>query len=675
MATNNANNNNRHYGSASAYAMSLPELVINVVRYLPSSSLRGCSQVSRVWYTSTYSRRLSYGEFATATRELFESSPKKIYVLSTFVLQYSPSINLHHTPPGPYQFVFSCQTRGGSMDSYASTNSEEKSGSSGSGGSSGDNGAHFHRHHNHQPGHSSVSPHSFHTFQSSAIIPNVFFRSAIDFPSYLPTTPPAPPVIVPSIPLQPQQQQQQQPHQPHHPQQQPHQPQQLQQTELYPQTLVLPPPMTLSIGQQLDALASTQPHISLLPSNSTHPLQHATTIPGSSSVPALLGEIAELTLLPHQMQNLARFQSESAQSSSASSQQQSRQPSQSQEHHRSSIHIVPCPFEYASDGSMSFDEGSSTQLAHHPSREGRHNSGSDNSQRSRSDSSSDSMGTGEIMFGSISTSAPHESSTTMQSHMEALQVHHLRKGKGRASEYSRSPHVTDSSEHSQGEILLSESDPLEMLDRRGSTTGTTSSSSFGQPPDLSRSRGRGGDVCTGESSSLSSGAAKGKGKAGSRRTNSNKASSGPQLPNWSMALGTYYYYMMAKNAMVVACREHMESEQGQGAHIVEMTETTRIVWNETTSQEHIWTITPTLMDRTNPGDRVEKDYDPHAEMEERSSSTGTMRGWMSPRLMATVAERREHGRRVEDEEELDEEDTYEEDEEDNGDDDGDADMI
>jgi len=265
----------------------------------------------------------------------------------------------------------------------------------------------------------------------------------------------------------------------------------------------------------------------------------------------------------------------------------------------------------------------------------------------------------------------------MQSHIEALQAQHLRKGKGRASEYSYSLHVADSSEHSQGEILLSESDPLEMLDRRGSsTTGTTSSSSFGQPPDQSRSRGRGGGVCTsGESSSLSSGAAKGKGKAGSRRTNNSKASLGPQLPNWSMALGTYYYYMMAKNAMVVACREHMESEQGQGAHIVEMTETTRIVWNDTTSQEHIWTITPTLMDRTNPGDRVEKDYDPHAEMEERSSSTGTMRGWMSPRLMATVAERREQGRRVEDEEELDEEDTYEEDEEDNGDDDGDADMI
>ncbi|KAG0358829.1 hypothetical protein BG005_001785 [Podila minutissima] len=299
------------------------------------------------------------------------------------------------------------------------------------------------------------------------------------------------------------------------------------------------------------------------------------------------------------------------------------------------------------------------------------------------------MGTsGEIMFGAISTSAPHESSSTMQSHIEALHAHQLpRKGKGRATEYgSYAPHVTDSSEHS--EVLLSESDPLEMhsgdnsSDRRGSSTtaGTTSSSSFGQPPDLSRSRGRGAGVfgtSGGSSASLggaSSSAGKGKGK-GSRRS-STKTSPGPQLPNWSMALGTYYYYMMAKNAMVVACRKHMESEQGQGAHIVEMTETTRIVWNDTTSQEHIWTITPTLMDRTNPGDRVEKDYDPHAEMEARSGAPGTMRGWMSPRLMGTVAEMRgEQVGQVEDEEELDEEDTYEEDEEDNGDDDGDTDMI
>lgn len=57
----------------------------------------------------------------------------------------------------------------------------------------------------------------------------------------------------------------------------------------------------------------------------------------------------------------------------------------------------------------------------------------------------------------------------------------------------------------------------------------------------------------------------------------------------------------------------MESSEGQGGHIVERTETSRIVWNETTRQEHIWTITPTLMDRTNPGDFIERDFDARSE--------------------------------------------------------------
>ncbi|KAK3814768.1 MAG: hypothetical protein J3R72DRAFT_461656 [Linnemannia gamsii] len=82
--------------------------------------------------------------------------------------------------------------------------------------------------------------------------------------------------------------------------------------------------------------------------------------------------------------------------------------------------------------------------------------------------------------------------------------------------------------------------------------------------------------------------------------------------NWSMAVETFYYQRAALNAMIVACREHMESHAGQGGHIVERTETTRIIWNETTRQEHIWTITPSLMDRSNPGDFIEPDYDPHS---------------------------------------------------------------
>jgi hypothetical protein len=82
-----------------------------------------------------------------------------------------------------------------------------------------------------------------------------------------------------------------------------------------------------------------------------------------------------------------------------------------------------------------------------------------------------------------------------------------------------------------------------------------------------------------------------------------------------MAIQTFYYQTRALNAMIVACREHMLSPEGQGGTIVEKTKTSRIIWNETTRQEHIWTITPTLMDRTNPGDVVEADYDPQGELE------------------------------------------------------------
>ncbi|KAF8947733.1 hypothetical protein BGZ47_008105 [Haplosporangium gracile] len=81
-----------------------------------------------------------------------------------------------------------------------------------------------------------------------------------------------------------------------------------------------------------------------------------------------------------------------------------------------------------------------------------------------------------------------------------------------------------------------------------------------------------------------------------------------------MAVQTFYYQNSALNAMIVACREHMLSPEGQGAAIVEKTDTLRIIWNDTTKQEHIWTITPTLMDRANPGKFVEADYDPHSEL-------------------------------------------------------------
>ncbi|KAF9172987.1 hypothetical protein BGX21_005882 [Mortierella sp. AD011] len=81
--------------------------------------------------------------------------------------------------------------------------------------------------------------------------------------------------------------------------------------------------------------------------------------------------------------------------------------------------------------------------------------------------------------------------------------------------------------------------------------------------------------------------------------------------NWSMSIQTYYYQRAAMNAMILAARQYMESREAEECSIVEKTDTTRIIWNDSTKQELIWTITSTTMDRANPGDVVERDYDPN----------------------------------------------------------------
>ncbi|KAF9911632.1 hypothetical protein EC991_002750 [Linnemannia zychae] len=158
--------------------------------------------------------------------------------------------------------------------------------------------------------------------------------------------------------------------------------------------------------------------------------------------------------------------------------------------------------------------------------------------------------------------------------------------------------------------------------RRGSsvTTGTTSSSSFGTNSTLQQqnyhqyyNRRRHNSHQYTESDSVFTSTSSSSGDRSYHHHNRRhpSATSRPKR-NWSMAVQTFFYERSALNAMIVACREHMESNEGQGGVIVERTDTTRIIWNETTRQEHIWTITPTLMDRTNPGDFIEPDYDPHS---------------------------------------------------------------
>ncbi|KAF8977580.1 hypothetical protein BGZ46_007271, partial [Entomortierella lignicola] len=81
--------------------------------------------------------------------------------------------------------------------------------------------------------------------------------------------------------------------------------------------------------------------------------------------------------------------------------------------------------------------------------------------------------------------------------------------------------------------------------------------------------------------------------------------------NWCLGIQTYYYERAAMNAMVLAAKEYMESREDEQCSIVERTDTTRIIWNDSTKQELIWTVTPTLMDRTNPGEHFETEYDPN----------------------------------------------------------------
>ncbi|KAG0236403.1 hypothetical protein BGW42_003561 [Actinomortierella wolfii] len=79
-------------------------------------------------------------------------------------------------------------------------------------------------------------------------------------------------------------------------------------------------------------------------------------------------------------------------------------------------------------------------------------------------------------------------------------------------------------------------------------------------------------------------------------------------PNWTAKVETFYFRQAAINAMIVACRNYMRANERYGAAVIERTTTSRIVWNEATRQEFIWTVTPTLLDRSNPVEQ-ELDYD------------------------------------------------------------------
>ncbi|KAF9427017.1 hypothetical protein BGZ94_005663 [Podila epigama] len=648
MATNNV--------PASISVMTTPELVTHIVQYLPVTALRHCSQISRVWYRVCMHQRLTFREFGSATRELFEASPKRIYVLTAFVLQYNPTlVNTHSgsSTSGPYQFVFSCQARAASVDSYASTNSSSGSGREGresmfsSGESYNGGAAHStassHRRHRHHTHNNLLSRHSSNAFRPSAIIPNVFFRTKLEVPSTdasssspssssssTTSSSSSTPTTLPTLVQQHVGGDSLQQLQPHvQPQQQ--QQQQQQQLALDPTfslpSLVLPP----SIGQQLDTLASpasTQPpayipdalmhqHPLVATSNPEHAQLTSTTATTTRTTePAtrLMGGISELTLSPSQIQQGFTTQP----------------PIMQDIQLQSSVHIVPCPFEYTSDESiMSLDDTLSTRAQH-----GRR-SGSDNSQGSSSGDRND------MNFGATAGPSGQHNHTTTDTRMAPATATTTTTSSTTTSMLPPQHHVTERAatlassaateeyDHSQGysaHDTTSSTEPIDVL-----STGNSGSS--GNSGDVSNSSGErmSGEslystsafVGSSDSSSSRGRHGEGKGKAMEldddhhhhhhHQQQQHQQQPQPQLPNWSMTLGTYYYEAAATNAMIRACREHMESRQGQGSHLVDMSDVIRIVWNEERSQEYIWTVTTTLMDRSNPGEHmVERDFDPHA---------------------------------------------------------------
>ncbi|KAG0274526.1 hypothetical protein BGZ95_009692 [Linnemannia exigua] len=480
---------------ATTNVLATAELVHHIVRYLPVSSYRNLSLVNHFWRNAIHSISLTFQAFDAAAKESFEATSKRIYILNAFVLQYSPAVD-RGLPTGSssHQFVFSCQARAGSADSYgSSSNSDGKSGggeSSGHTGTSGESSgiSHLQRHHTHQPGHDLEPFHSFHTYQSSAIVPN----------SSAPCTSRA------------------------------------------------------TIGQMLGSPPDMH--------------SYEADISTDSYASSIMVDVAEIEAV------LAR------------------------QH-----------------------EGNTAMLK----RGSRASTSSGNSGESSS-------GVGETLQGSYlpyaSPIMEESSNPSARAYVGRYDTHslsatgqgssRLRGDRERALDYQRS--IQEQEQQQYGHHVAGSRD-IPMADHSIYSSGATSSSSYGPssahtPQQHQHHHSRRHHHAESDSVHIST-------TSGSSVDTSHhhhqQLQQQPHLltrpkRNWSMAVETFYYQRAALNAMIVACREHMESHAGQGGHIVERTDTTRIIWNESTRQEHIWTITPSLMDRSNPGDFIEPDYDPHS---------------------------------------------------------------
>ncbi|KAF9965226.1 hypothetical protein BGZ70_005221 [Mortierella alpina] len=637
--------------------MTMPELAQHIIRYIPISSLQACSGINRMWRQLINPLPCAFRDYQTVAQEQFESGPRRIHILSYFVLQYGPSVHSMNNSANSYQFIFSCQARSGSVDSYGSTGSEGRRGgggsSSGNYSGEGSSQSHLQRHHTHQPGHDLEPFRSFHTYQSSAIVPNVYFKTGFHPPPSHPSSPP--PSLSSARPST----------QPHHSTLQPNPAQQ--------QAAAVQASVSVTQSASWQSIDQLLAHSSAHASDCTHHSYEGDVSTDSTS--SIILDVSDMSLSPAQLQSSTLAAGLARQSPV--------------------LRVVPCPYEHTSDGSISYDSRGS-----HPTKK---DSGTSSGSGNSHETSGTSGGTGDEAYlqglnmvystvtassstatalpfpGQASASASSSSSSSTSSsyttglsppaaygqyagsssasrpHTEPARSRHGKERSIEAQAQLQAHHLVQHASHhlpgsAESSTDLSErmnlettsggdsSDPQPFLAGIEGVPGATASSSFGVTSTTTTSLHQRTNA---PSASL-------------RRTSSSSNTSSiirqqqhhhhhhhhhhhqqhlqhhlqQQRPsrNWSMAVQTFYYMRAASNAMIAACRDHMHSSEGQGGHIVEKTDTSRIIWNEATRQEHIWTITPTLMDRTNPGDFVERDYDADADVETEQSRDDDTQG-------------------------------------------------
>lgn len=664
--------------------LATPELVNHIVGYLPATSYPACSLINRIFREAILFSSLTYKAALLSTQEWIESTPRRVFILSAYILQYSAAVDVGVPPGGggakSNQFVFSCQTPSNSVDCYGSSgsNSDQKSGeSSGHTATSGESSggvSHLQRHHTHQPGHDVEPFHSFHTYQSSEIVPNVYFKTSIQLPPHLSSPPPLPPLPIA---------------------------QHINYT--YPSS---PPPHSSQQRFFSQGGPSVTPSLS-------HPYQHhqtttgflhhyeadISTHPNRSSM--MVVDVADMSLSSRQIL-LPPHESSTfptSDTSSSTTPRQQRYQQQQYQQQPSTVRVVPCPYELPTEGMMQYEENLVKVK-----KGSRSSTGSTHSHDSTISTSSSCSSSGEshhVMNDPSSSSAsvlqggaysPYASPIMEESFNPSVfgspyavvgaggggvrsssgvrvgsagrgsggqgqgsnsPAAAMRSGKELTPEYQRALALREYNQQLQqlqqqcgrrNEMLSHDDIPMTHISDRGDVRMDTT---YGGPLPVHHQHqqqyyhyyhshhhhDQGGiqsaidssSVPISTSTSFSSGGANPhhhshhhsqRHQQHQQRARQQQQKHQKQPPNntrpsrnWSMAVQTFYYQNSALNAMIVACREHMLSPEGQGGAIVEKTETSRIIWNESTRQEHIWTITPTLMDRTNP-DFLEVDFDP-----------------------------------------------------------------